>query len=239
MQAPAAEREPVPAADALRVAAVFEANGAVHVRDAIPAGVVERVREASRRMLRRWDDAAAAGALEGHDRVAHERRYIALPLLDAGGDAAAMLLTPAIAALGRAYLGKEPIVHESSHVREMVVGRVDTHLPYHQDETIVERRVLNVWIPLVECGRDAPGLELVANSWRTLFPPEPLPAAKFPVERARLRPETIVRTFGPDAFWRPAFRPGDAMLFSGATVHRTFSNPLMTSNRLSVEMRLA
>jgi hypothetical protein len=119
-----------------------------------------------------------------------------------------------------------------------VLERIDAHLPFHQDQTILERRLLNIWIPLDPCGRDAPGLEIVWGSWRELLQPAPAEDAQFPVERARLDPATVVGRHGEDACWRPEFRIGDAMVFAGATVHRTYVTPNMTADRMSAEIRL-
>src|SRR3954454_12645128 len=40
--------------------------------------------------------------------------------------------------------------------------------------------------------------------------------------------------FKADAFWRPAYELGDAMLLSGFVAHRTYIEPGMTQERTSV-----
>ena len=43
--------------------------------------------------------------------------------------------------------------------------------------------------------------------------------------------------FKADAFWRPAYELGDAMLLSGFVPHRTYIDPGMTQERTSVDFR--
>ena len=91
-----------------------------------------------------------------------------------------------------------------------------------------ESRLLDVvtfWIPLAPCGRDAPGLELIATPPGKLLRPDEL-------ETARLR-----ETHAADAFVRPLMAAGDALVFGGDVVHRTHLAPSMTRARTSLELR--
>jgi ectoine hydroxylase-related dioxygenase (phytanoyl-CoA dioxygenase family) len=112
-----------------------------------------------------------------------------------------------------------------------------THLPFHRDQTVIGSRLLNIWIPLVACGRDAPGLELVAGSDGTpLDPANPLAAGL--VERARLDEASVLEAFPAEALWRPVLAPGDVLVFSGETIHRTYIAPGMKRPRASIDLRL-
>lgn len=231
-------RRPVYTFDNGALAAVFAGGGAVHVREALDRDSIAVLHAAADELLQNWTELAASNCLPAALEVPLRRRYIPLGAL---GDLEGRLrssLPPSFAALARQYLGKEPMLATDSHVRSITLDRPDAHLPFHQDETILGRRLLNVWIPLDACGVDAPGLELVWNSWTRRLDPAPSPEATYPVERARLDPVEVERTFGRASRWRPVFAAGDAMVFSGATIHRTYVQTEMTRARLSVEIRL-
>jgi len=85
--------------------------------------------------------------------------------------------------------------------------------------------MVTCWLPLNPCGRDAPGLELIARRVTRLLPV------------IALRDEYLRATFPLEAFWRPVLKPGDALLFEGGTLHRTFVTPEMASDRTSIEFR--
>ena len=86
-------------------------------------------------------------------------------------------------------------------------------------------RMVTCWVALTSCGQQAPGLELVRQRLDSLLPPATLTEdrvrARFPAER----------------FWSPVMEPGDALLFSGGTLHRTHVEPHMNADRTSIELR--
>ncbi len=140
--------------------------------------------------------------------------------------------------LARSYLGKEPVPHADSYVRSQLPAHRHTHLPFHQDQTVVGSRLVNIWIPLVACGRDAPGLEVVAGSWDQLVPPADPSGPGHIVERARIDETAVLAAYPTEAMLRPEFSVGDAIVFSGATIHRTHIAPGMNRARTSIDMRL-
>jgi hypothetical protein len=81
------------------------------------------------------------------------------------------------------------------------------------------------WIALTWCGVDAPGLEFVSQTVAALLLPEGLTHT------------TISSRFSADLFWKPQMQAGDAVVFSGATLHRTHVSQQMQRNRTSVELR--
>jgi hypothetical protein len=231
-------RQPVGVDDADAVARTFSAGGAVHVTRALDEDRSARLRAAADGILREWAELSAADRLPADLAAPLARRYVPLTALPDGVAPLDTLVHPTFRELARRYLGKEPEVDPNSHVRSIVLERADAHLPFHQDQTILQRRLMNVWIPLDACGVEAPGLEVVWGSWGELLDPSPPQDAAFPVERARLDPAAVHRRFGPGSSWHPHFSAGDAMLFAGATVHRTYVGPGMTRGRMSVEIRL-
>ncbi len=94
--------------------------------------------------------------------------------------------------------------------------------PYPADALL---RMLTCWIALTPCGDDAPGLELVRDPLPGLLAPGDLAAGQ------------IAARFGSAAFWRPVFAPGDAIVFSGGSLHRTHVEPAMHRGRTSLELR--
>jgi hypothetical protein len=85
--------------------------------------------------------------------------------------------------------------------------------------------MLTCWIPLDDCGADAPGLEWLPASPARLLQPQELGNAAL---RAR---------FGASASEHPALAAGEALLFDGALLHRTHWRPTMTRPRTSIELR--
>ncbi len=89
----------------------------------------------------------------------------------------------------------------------------------------VPLKMLTCWIALTPCGDDAPGLELLRTPLPGLLPaPE-------------LDPSRVCERHAPADFWRPVMGPGDLLLFSGDTLHRTHVAPSMTRHRVSLELR--
>lgn len=85
--------------------------------------------------------------------------------------------------------------------------------------------MVTIWIALNPCGIDAPGLELVTSPVEQLLRPEQLI-------------DSCVRTrFADDLYWKPVLSPGDALLFSGAILHRTHVLAGMRQDRTSIELR--
>jgi len=228
---------PVPAADLAALSQTFAACGAVHVRGAVDPGAVAQVRAAAAHVYAERERLAQEDRLPAELAVQHLRRFASVddlrlssPVLD--------LLGACFWRLGRQYLQHDAVLHPHSHVRWISPERGDLHLPFHQDQTIAGTPLLNVWIPLVACGTDAPGLQVVRGSWRELLAVAPLEHAEFAADKARIDEALVAREFDAHAFWNPEFEPGDAMIFAGATAHRTYLRPGMSRDRMSLELRL-
>ena len=81
------------------------------------------------------------------------------------------------------------------------------------------------WIALNHCGVDAPGIEFVCSKLDELLSP------------SELSDEQVRQQFSSEHFWRPALTPGDALLFRGDLLHRTYVAAHMTQPRTSIELR--
>jgi hypothetical protein len=81
-------------------------------------------------------------------------------------------------------------------------------------------------------------LELVRFSHARLLEPTPVPGSPFAVEKVRIEEDVVRSQFPDDIFYRPIVEPGDVLVFSGATIHRTYAVSGMSRSRLSAEVRL-
>ena len=218
-------------------ASAFAQRGATLVRGALSPALIAAVRAEAERALAERTVACADGALASDAREKFERGFV--PMRDLVLPCEPDALIPAAATeIARAYLGSQPRIAAARGLRFADPGTDATHLAFHRDEDILGRRAVNVWIALTPCGVDAPGLEVALDSARIALAPAGDPAASRGLDRVRLDADAVVAAAGADALFAPAFEPGDVLIFSGATMHRTFVRPEMTRRRLSLELRL-
>ncbi len=90
-------------------------------------------------------------------------------------------------------------------------------------DALLDLRTL--WIALTPCGHDAPSLQWVQAATPTLLQP------------ADLTPEAVAARFGEAAFVHAELASGDALLFDGTLLHRTYTPPQATRPRTSLELR--
>ncbi|HEY3841448.1 MAG TPA: phytanoyl-CoA dioxygenase family protein [Bryobacteraceae bacterium] len=86
-------------------------------------------------------------------------------------------------------------------------------------------RLLTCWVPLDDCGRDRPGLELVRHRLDALQ------------HYSQLDDRLLRQRFAADRFWIPELRAGDALVFLDGCLHRTHADPGMEHDRFSIEYR--
>lgn len=113
-----------------------------------------------------------------------------------------------------------------------------SHLPMHQDAVIYgeDVTVLNMWLPLMDCGKNAPGLSFVrSHPGRRVFDYDKL------VSGVRLGGVDFERKApgGPSAIVDDLiFNQGDFVLFDHHALHRTHVTPTMTQERVAIELRV-
>ncbi len=201
----------------------FDIDGAVHLTGVYDSRIIEFISRAAQDIV---------AELPSFDRPKLPIRDI---LVD-GVPADRALMTPPILDVARHYLGHEPEPSGISNVRRMLPdGKA---LPFHQDETLLGHKLVNVWIPLTACGVDAPGLQIVRGSWGKLWETASIADSRLIVERQYIPADGVLSAYPPEAFYQGEYVPGDAMIFSGRTIHRTHQVPAMTRPRFSVELRL-
>ena len=220
--------------------AILSHYGVLKISNLFDPTLIEDIRGTAERLYREREDRIAVGECppEGQEQ-SYRRRTLPLgSIIVDGKPATERLLCQVFNDLAGPYLEKSPSLEPNCYVRELIPGPNIQALPFHQDQTILKTRLLNIWIPLVSCGVTAPGLEAVVAPGDELLAVAGRPDHDIPVERAKIAEDVVLKTFGRDALWHPSFNPGDAFVFAGTTVHRTHVTPQMAKPRLSIELRL-
>lgn len=139
-------------------------------------------------------------------------------------------------------------------VRSCVIRRqaVNLHtppVPYHQDQgfypqfTGIEdgntHIIINAWIPLDDCGKDAPGLEVYPQKLDTLIRTiKPEKNQKTGIyDYIEIDESNVAQHVDAARLWKPEYKVGDVMLMTNHTLHRTHMADSMTKSRTSVEIR--
>ena len=106
---------------------------------------------------------------------------------------------------------------------------------WHQDGAFLgaDIRVVNMWTALSDCGREAPGLDIVP--WRLPGIVQPgTHGAKFHWSVGEAKVDELAAERGRPVA-TPEFRPGDSIFFDQMCLHRTGVRPEMTKTRYAVE----
>ncbi|MEX2032725.1 MAG: hypothetical protein WEA81_07645, partial [Dehalococcoidia bacterium] len=133
------------------------------------------------------------------------------------------------AGIGRlisSYLGERPwllagkwTLRKMSPAEHRETGRDPDDPPdWHQDGAFLgaDIRSVDVWLSLSHCGRDAPGLDIVARRLDEIVQTG-TDGARFGWSVGNEMAERVAR----GAIVRPVFEPGDALLFDHLMLHRT------------------
>lgn len=228
-------------------------NGCLWVRGLLDADLVEDLRRGIDRTLESYDRVLGGAPLEdampwyapfqpgrayAEYRVGGRRNWIRASGALWTADSPAMLakLTQTLTDVGLSaviagHLGERPALSVNKCSLRRVP--VDSGGAWHQDGAFLgeDIRTVNVWIALDDCGRDAPGLDVVPT-----------------------RIDSVVDTGGEGATFdwsvsdeavrqasrgvpaiRPEFGAGDVLLFDQLFLHRTACEPEMTSERHAIE----
>jgi hypothetical protein len=133
--------------------------------------------------------------------------------------------------VARDYLGERPALSANKCTIRRVP--VDTNADWHQDGAFLGKgiRALNIWLALDDCGRDAPGLDIVPRRLDHI------------VETGThgsyfdwaVGPDLVPIAAGATPVVRPEFAAGDALLFDDLMLHCTATDPSMTRSRHAIE----
>ena len=120
-------------------------------------------------------------------------------------------------------------------------------LPLHLDAQIHRFQfTVNFWVPLQDCGIDAPTLQFVPLDYirtrdysgftgRPLRSKEDFHLAYFSKDAFEL--DSIHAAFGENCLLRPAMKAGDLVIASNWFIHGSYRTPAMTKGRTSIELR--
>ena len=222
------------------VVAGLRSYGVAKVAHVYDPALVEAIGASAKKIYRERDFAAAMGTLsQGLQDLHGNLRSIQIDdLAVPGGGAREVLVTQFVRAVAELFLDKTVAVHDWSYTRCARCNHNVLQLPFHQDTRILGVPLVNVWIPLSACGVEIPGLEVVAR---------PLPELEETINEGEnlyagmgveIAAKGVLKKFGEQALWHPAFVPGDALMFQGTTIHRTHVTPTMRRERISIDMRL-
>lgn len=217
-----------------RLRPLLDSEGAVLLRRLLPAGVLRPWSETFALAWEKTEQKFAAGELSQADIDNYYTFGHPLPGLIEGFELWFQMLFAQLPlrTLLRTLFGPEVFIMGSySLVRVQRPTRPQQAMPFHQDyEYIGEvRQAVNVWIPVTPAGGDAPGLELELGGAQ-----QPVYSLTQSEPQRRARIDRIPA----ERLWRPQMQPGDVLIFTPYTLHRTSLLPGMSQNRVSAELRI-
>ena len=129
------------------------------------------------------------------------------------------------------YLGERPAASINKWTMRRVAPGGDAD--WHQDGAFLgeDIRAMNIWLTLSDCGRDAPGMDLVTRRLDGVVETG-ADGARFDWS---VSPQTVTDLLDGDEPVRPAFQAGDVLLFDELFLHQTANSPDMTRDRYAVE----
>ncbi|MGV3523939.1 MAG: hypothetical protein ACO1RX_06930 [Candidatus Sericytochromatia bacterium] len=215
------------------VPSLLQTRGAVLVRQVLPQNLCSGWLPAFTQGFEELERRAASGRLSPIQRRLYN--YGHLPAEGLPGYTTwlqELLAVEPLRLLLRALFGSEAyLLLDNSLPRRQSSSHMGHAIPFHQDCEFIGplHQAVNVWLPLTPAGGTWPGLELCLDG-----PQAPLfSLMQTPEQRA-----DFMATFPAAARWLPQLEPGDLLLFSPYTLHRTALHLGMFETRLSFELRL-
>lgn len=217
-----------------RFAGLLKQRGAVLLRGFLPPALLSEWLPRFEAVYQETDQLYQSGHMPPKDQHLYEMGH---PVIQENSDLAVwtwwqvLLQQPGLRHLLRSYLGSKVATFAGhSMPRRQLPAAPEVGLPFHQDYEYLGGfdKGLNLWAPLTLAGNQAPGLEL----WLDL-PQEPILHFGQPTEE---RLATLLSL--PEGRWRPVMAPGDVLLFTPYTLHRSLIEPGMTQVRYSYEFRV-
>jgi len=150
-----------------------------------------------------------------------------------------MVVDSILPAIYRRYFGESCIsYYQHDTVRYQRPDISHLSYPFHQDGSYHSRDPrqhdsLTTWLPFLDCGVDAPALQLVPHRLDEILP---LPEGK-QMPYLFCDEEEVLQRFGA-RLWAPVMRAGDVLLFDGFTVHRSYITAGMVRERNNADLRV-
>jgi hypothetical protein len=129
------------------------------------------------------------------------------------------------------FLGERPVLSAIKGTLRRVPP-FDVIGGWHQDGAFLGEDIgaFNIWLSLAECGRDAPGLDIVPRRLDHVLAKDPEAQFDWSVSD-----DAVLEAADGLAIVRPVFGPGDALLFDHLLLHRTGASSTMTRDRHAIE----
>ncbi|MBV8652443.1 MAG: phytanoyl-CoA dioxygenase family protein [Alphaproteobacteria bacterium] len=226
-----------------RLLDTIETSGAAVIRRCLDPAQVQAMLTRAEAVYQEKELAYRRGELSPAQRTLFEFGHLAQSDLDLPNAPFAVIklllrsnLYPLLADL---WGGKLAFLRNNCLPRRQSAGAaINPVVPFHQDAAFLATTVpvLNFWIPLVSCGIDAPGLEVVLGNPRALLRDHAVKASK-DYREIEITEADILARYGGDRLWRPVLASGDLLVFSSMTIHRTHVTPAMIRSRISLEVR--
>ena len=219
-----------------RLPGLLQDSGAVLLRRLLPRELLGRWLPAFEQAYREADAQMAAGTISEEDwnnfyRYGHVDPDLIPNLQSWFQD---LLKQQPLRHLLRTALGPQAsLLLNYSMARRQMPAHPERAIDYHQDREFLGplHKALNVWIPLTPAGgEDWPSLELWLGG-----PQHPV----FDFSMPSAARASIGDAIPPDALWRPELQPGDVLIFTHHTIHRSIIAPTATQTRFSFELRLS
>lgn len=214
-------------------------HGVVLLRRVFPATDIQRLAETADRAYA-WAGTGGFDALSEFDRAQLNAHAMIIDHLSVADVPARRWLAEPVRDLAAMALGAPVTVAHWSFWRRVEPDDVEEgtayKLPFHQDQRILGKPLINLWIPLVGAGDDAPGLEVVAQRLPGLEPTIAADTNIYGKSGVQIATEHVTTAYA-SALVRPVLAPGDALMFYGTTIHRTHIAEGMTKRRDSIDLR--
>lgn len=237
--------------DAPTVRAAFESHGCLVVRGLVPRAVAEELVAGIDRAIEAWAArkrpfAGSTGdpwfdpqPVEEPERSALGRTWVTNGAGLLSFDSPRMLATIldryeglGLRSLLGELLGARPVLSANKCTLRRVP--VETSAGWHQDGAFLGQQLgaVNVWATLTDCGVDAPGLDIVPRRFDRIVETGTRGAYFDWAVGEGVIEELAAET----PVLRPELHAGDAVIFDEMLLHRTATDPSMTSSRYAIEM---
>lgn len=219
---------------------ILRDRGCALIRGHLAPAAIDVLLTAAQEIYGHRDRLAKAGRLAQNELIRHTEKGI-VDLADIPGGPNGVMDTLAatlIWPVASRILGHAPQLSGQDFIRRVSPAPEAWRLPYHQDESVLNRPLVNVWIPLHDCDDRHARIEVVLSGSKSLVQPSPQKGSRFAAGRVELDPVKVKDARPDGTAWSPAFVRGDAMLFLGSTIHRTFIGRGASEPRYSIELRL-
>jgi hypothetical protein len=237
--------------DGPTVRAAFESHGGLVVRGLVPRSTAEELVAGIDRAIEAWAGLARPFAgptgdpwFDPQTVDEPERRGLGRTWVTNGAglltfDSPRMLATIldryeslGLRQLLTELLGGRPVLSANKCTLRRVP--VDTSSGWHQDGAFLGRqlRAVNVWATLTDCGVDAPGLDIVPRRFDHIVET----GTRGAIFDWSVGQELVDELAEQTPIVRPALQAGDAVVFDEMLLHRTATDPSMTTSRYAIEM---